>query len=294
MIYTFSKIQSRLLSDDFILFYQNHDVNKQNDDDSNTISSEQIRSNISTSISEAIFWYQQIKPYLKKDMRILEVGAGLGILSAYLSKNKYNIVSIEPGAIGFEQRKSLTVLIKEYLECEYELLDLEVENISNENVGKFEFIYSNNVLEHTNDVSAGLLAMQDCLNDGGSMIHNCPNYSFPYEPHFNIPLVPFFPKLTKYFLSRKILKNDVWISLNFITYKKVIYAAKALKADVTFVSNFLYDTVMRLDTDANFRIRQARVYKIFRILSVLGLIKLLKFFPLRFTTPMIFCWKKKT
>ena len=39
--------------------------------------------------------------------------------------------------------------------------------------------------------------------EGGAMIHMCPNYFVPYEPHFGIPLIPFAPRATQRFFRAR-------------------------------------------------------------------------------------------
>ena len=59
--------------------------------------------------------------------------------------------------------------------------------------------------------------MRSVLAPAGSMVHTCPNYHVPYEPHFGIPLVPGVPSATRFVLPGRIASSGLWRSLNFVT-----------------------------------------------------------------------------
>jgi hypothetical protein len=48
------------------------------------------------------------------------------------------------------------------------------------------------------------------------MIHLCPNYTIPYEPHFRRLLVPFIPSALAP-VRPDLKRNDLWRSLTFVT-----------------------------------------------------------------------------
>ena len=62
--------------------------------------------------------------------------------------------------------------------------------------GQFEFIFSVNVIEHCQPLEPNLEGMAGVLSPGGRMLHTCPNYRVPYEPHLRTPLIPAAPGLT--------------------------------------------------------------------------------------------------
>lgn len=53
-------------------------------------------------------------------------------------------------------------------------------------------------------LSERINALVDALAPGGRMVHVCPNYIVPYEPHFQIIVMKFWQSLGKVFFSRKI------------------------------------------------------------------------------------------
>ena len=63
---------------------------------------------------------------------------------------------------------------------------------------KFDFIFSINVMENLKDPYSVLIQMNSALKFGGKYRFFCPNYDFPYEPHFGKWI---FSRKTQYFTS---------------------------------------------------------------------------------------------
>ena len=73
--------------------------------------------------------------------------------------------------------------------------------------------------------------VKEHLKENGKCVILCPNYSFPYESHFGVPVI-FSKSLTFNIFQRYIKKfeqdnssNGLWSSLNFVKLKQVIKAA---------------------------------------------------------------------
>ena len=221
--------------------------------------------------------------------RILEVGAGIGVLSIILAKDGHNITALEPGANGFDVNAQVGAAVREWLAAEdLPLLDIEVDRLEPAKYGKFDLIFSVNVLEHIPDLSAAISAMESVLAPNGVMVHLCPNYTVPYEPHFGIPLVPFAPRVTGG-LVPGIDRDPVWPSINFITYGEVERLAARFGLLVTFRRGLMYDAFVRLDTDQEFGARHKGVVRrIYRLLKATRILGLLRHIPPALATPMIF------
>jgi SAM-dependent methyltransferase len=221
--------------------------------------------------------------------RILEVGAGIGVLSIILAKDGHNITALEPGANGFDVNAQVGAAVREWLAAEdLPLLDIEVDRLEPAKYGKFDLIFSVNVLEHIPDLSAAISAMESVLAPNGVMVHLCPNYTVPYEPHFGIPLVPFAPRVTGG-LVPGIDRDPVWSSINFITYGEVERLAARFGLLVTFRRGLMYDAFVRLDTDQEFGARHTGVVRrIYRLLKTTRILGLLRHIPPALATPMIF------
>lgn len=249
---------------------------------------EELKSYIVTSIEESKHTLKLIDKYDLKKKSILEFGSGLGIASIVLSLNGYDITSFEPGGLGFEKNILVNEYIKDYFKLKFNLIS----NLSDINSNSFYFIFSNNVLEHIPDIENTILKLNDILTEDGIMVHNVPNYTFPYEPHFGIFFFPLFPKKMSFLISKKITETNLWKSINFINTFDVISYSKKTNANVTFEKELMYKTIQRIENDIEFANRHKRISKIISILKKIGILKLIQLLPISLNTPMIFEWKK--
>jgi SAM-dependent methyltransferase len=126
--------------------------------------------------------------------RIAEVGSGIGLVAEAVGRLGYDVEAFEPESAGFGEISALAnpVVTKGKGSTRYfnRALDPRID-------GPYDFIYSINVLEHVADHRSFLVDIFSCLKPGGRAFLVFPNYSFPYEPHFNIPVV-----LTKQLTAR--------------------------------------------------------------------------------------------
>jgi 2-polyprenyl-3-methyl-5-hydroxy-6-metoxy-1,4-benzoquinol methylase len=221
--------------------------------------------------------------------RILEVGAGIGVLSIALAQDGHNITALEPGSNGFDLNARVGAAVREWLAADdLPILDIEADRLEPARYGKFDLIFSINVLEHIPDLAAAISAMESVLAPNGVMVHLCPNYTVPYEPHFGIPLVPLAPRVTGG-LVPGIDKHPAWPSINFITHAEVRRLATRFGLLVTFRRGLMYDAFVRLDTDPEFGARHTGVVqRIYRLLKATRILGLLRHVPPALATPMIF------
>ena len=130
--------------------------------------------------------------------------------------------------------------------------------------------------------------VSDVLSDQGKFIVLCPNYSFLYESHFQIPIV--LNKRITYFLFRELIKrseekNDsvgLWDALNFVKKRDV---EKFIKLNQKHMNLRLFDDVKIIDfmvdrvaTDSEFRNRQKFIGGIAVLLKSIGVIRFVKLF----------------
>ena len=183
---------------------------------------------------DAIHCYQSIEKYLDKDKKILEVGGGIHLLTSFLHQD-YNVTSIEPGGFtGFTDELRNKILDQHKLK----VYTTTVEEFTTDT--KFDFIFSMNVLEHTDDIKQHIISCMNLLKDEHSLLFiQCPNYTFPFECHFYKWFIPFMPNFTfKYLRKKSLIKqmgedkfNNIFNFLNFnCTYFKI----KKLKLPITF------------------------------------------------------------
>ncbi|MAZ66600.1 MAG: SAM-dependent methyltransferase [Kangiellaceae bacterium] len=260
------------------------------------VNSETISFILDTFVNEAIAAYRLVSPFLSKDKRILEVGAGICVLSAFLAQEGYDIVALEPDSSEFEVFGAVRAAILKSVGID----DLNVLNITAQELtplehGTFDIIFSNNVLEHIPDLELAIEAMGSVLKDDGTMFHVCPNYIVPYEPHLQLPIIKICPMLTRALFPKKVASMQaVWDSLNFITYFKMKKVARDKLLDISFQKGVLYDNFDRLEHDSVFRERHSdsMIPVIYYVLKVTRLIKLVKYFPAFLSSPMQFTLRK--
>jgi len=250
---------------------------------------------VATYTNEARYGYNLIRPYLEDGMRILEVGAGIGVLSTFLHINGHKIIAIEPSGIGFDLNNAIGKCLVEWLNLtDFALQDVRVEELDRGRIGEFDLIFSVNVVEHLPDLDAAFQRMGTVLASNGRMIHTCPNYHVPYEPHFAIPLLPFVPSATRWVLKKEITRSGLWRSFNFVTSSGVKRVTRRQRLDVEFEPETMYRSLLRLGNDPVFAERhKGFISRIYRFLNFTRLIHILRHWPTQLSTPMNFVCQHK-
>lgn len=239
---------------------------------------------LGNAIADANFTLYKIKPYINKNIKILEVGGGLHLLSSYLCENGYDITSLEPGNfttfIDKLRNNILTELNpKNTFTCKLE--ELKTYN-------KYDFIFSINVLEHTESVVDHLKLQTSFLSNSESkVLVRSPNYNFPFEPHFYKFFIPFFPNFTfKKLIKKKLIKDlgkqkyfEILNSLNFNCKFTVLNKNFKIK-----IFNPFFEILERIEDDIAFnkRILDNFIVKLlYKFISKFK-IKIFNFIPKRF------------
>lgn len=237
---------------------------------------------------ETEFGLQLISSYPLEKLKVLEIGAGAGILTAWLSRNGIDITGIEPSGIGYDFHWDLKEAIWKHFQLPQQvLLDYGIEDIPK--LGKkYDLMFSVNVLEHIpfSILEPSFNGMREALAPGGTMLHHCPNYFIPFEPHYGFPLIPFLPKLTGPLMG--VSRDGVWKSLNFINYSRVKRMARRAGLTIAFRKAVMMDTFRRLDDDPVFAGRHKALSRIYPLMKNLGFNLFLKSIPAALSTPMTF------
>lgn len=220
------------------------------------------RARIETYLNEAAVGLATLESALDADpRRLLEIGSGIGVLLRFLGGEGFEIVGIEPssgGGFDFMETLGAAIETQRPLPPNARLLRLRVEELDPAEHGRFDLVYSINVIEHLSDLDTAFARMVGVLTDDGHMVHDCPNYVVPYEPHLAIPLVPGRPRWTRFVFPRRIAAHeDVWSSLNFVTAGTIVALARRHGLKARLRSGRMGSTFARLRDDAVFRRRQA-------------------------------------
>ena len=110
------------------------------------------------------------------DLRILEVGSGIGAVALCLAELGYDITGIEPGGPGFEDLIVLQGVVSAAASDLREdttsqsgitILQFGVDDLDPAVHGRFDVVFSANVLEHVPDPVSALKRMQSVVAEGG-------------------------------------------------------------------------------------------------------------------------------
>lgn len=220
---------------------------------------------------------------------VLEIGAGSHLLSCWLQHLGYRVIAVEPIGGGFSHLDRLREIILDvaakngYLP---ELYALQAETLGLESVADFAF--SINVMEHVGNVGTVLQRVHRALKPGACYRFVCPNYIFPYEPHFNMPTLG-GRKLTEWVLghwifnSRRVVDpRGTWASLNWINVLGVRQACRSLlNCKLEFSSAAWQSQIRRALADTDFQQRRGYlICTLFWTLDRLGLSAFLMRIPL--------------
>ena len=208
---------------------------------------------------------------LPRGADLLEVGAGALLLSSQLAREGFRVTALEPigpGFSHFEQLRDLVLELSHMRGHSPTLLPVPAEQLGM--VDCVDLAFSLNVMEHVEDVPRVLNTVARSLKVGGKYRFTCPNYLFPYEPHFNI--FTFFSKgLTARMRPQKIFgrtdiqdASELWRTLNWITVSEVVDAiSNHPDLEIHFNRRYLVSTVERIGSDAQFSARHAGPLNVF-------------------------------
>lgn len=228
---------------------------------------------------------------------ILEIGAGSLILSCQLAQEGYAITALEPIGDGFSHFSRLRSLVLEKAsQTGYvpKLVFLPAELLVDQ--CQYDFAFSINVMEHVADIALVLYRVAEALRPGGIYRFTCPNYLFPYEPHFDIPIL-FSKRFTEHFFSHRIHNNrnipdpiGTWRSLNWITVPGIQAIVRNFDdVKVSFRRDLLATMIVRAVHDPIFSVRRsAWLRKMLGLLVRLGLHRMAMMIPARLQ-PVIDC-----
>jgi len=197
----------------------------------------------------------------------------------------FTVTALEPGGTGFEDHAGIPSTFAQMCNVQINHLDTGAEATKFSVISKFDLIISNNVLEH---IEGALLNRNSALKRDGIMVHSCPNYTFPYEPHFGIPLVPIFPKFTRHLLPKGISKSALWASLNFVSARQLKNFYKNQGLCLAFRKGTMMSTISRFRDEEIFAVRHPILEKVFSNNLVFQTARKLFNVPILMATPMDF------
>jgi 2-polyprenyl-3-methyl-5-hydroxy-6-metoxy-1,4-benzoquinol methylase len=241
--------------------------------------------------NEATQGWRVASRVLQPGARVLEIGAGLGFVSLFLRNEGYDVVALEPVNPGFGFFAAAQPVVRAAAaDIDLEGIAIGVEALSPQQHGRFDVIFSANVLEHVDDLAGAFRGMASVLAPDGAMAHMCPNYHVPYEPHLGIPLLPGAPAATRHLFKGAVSRNaELWHTLNFVTSSTVRKLARTNGLRVEFERAMMYEFVQRLGDDPEFAGRHdSAAMRALQALQRRNALAFLRHLPPALATPMLF------
>jgi SAM-dependent methyltransferase len=246
-----------------------------------------------TAVNQAKFGLSRILPILQelqgKDARLLEVGAGCMLLSAYLASKGFAVTALEPLTPDFSWFGALQTEVLSY--CGRQRIAFQrVNTVAEERLdpGVYDFIFMIHVLEHTRAPLRVIDNLYSALKAAGRLLVVCPNYDVLFEPHLGILLAGRRKALNERLYRRRIAaQHEIWEGLSFVRYSRLRRFLCANQMGHRFNRQILRDMFVRLGEDELLYGRMpGPVRWTYHGLRSLGLLRLLPMIPLRLQTPM--------
>ena len=250
-----------------------------------------------TYISEAKFFKNIVAPdvaNLISGSYVIEVGSGIGLLSLHLASLGFEVTAFEPQSSGFNQMNAMRSFISENWKPSAPQVEFREASLNQTTqLEKLaDYIFAINVIEHVHNFEELITHAVKAKTPEATMRIVCPNYSIPYEPHFNIPII-FTTRITKFIFGHKIHNSKIpdsdefWGDLSWPTQKKLKKILKSKGWNVEFSRDATHEYLNRAFSDSDFIVRKGRIIgSLFKLISVL--VKIVRFVPLAYL-PVIDC-----
>jgi len=231
---------------------------------------------------------------LNSQAEILEVGGGILALAIQLTYEGFSVTTVEPVGEGFTGISFIMDVFMEIAKDENLVFDLIQSPIEEcEFDQKFDYIFSINVMEHLKNPYSVLLQMVSTLKSGGTYRFFCPNYDFPYEPHFGKWL--FLRKNKAFYLRESRAKSKsiqleetpgLLRSLNYITWDKVSKYSNLKGIKIKSKQNAFYNLLERAVNDEGLHARHGVLTSIIKLIHLFKFHYIAKIVPARYQPVM--------
>lgn len=197
-----------------------------------------MRSEVTKYEAEADFFQQVLQDDLQrlpKGARVLEIGSGLGALSVRLVQMGFQVTSLEPELGGFSSMITLRQFAGILLSPagqKVEWIDGDIQTVI-ERKAIYDYAIAVNVIEHVSEYERLIEEVVSLVKPGGTFRVICPNYAFPYEPHFHLPTL-LVKSWSERALSRRISNSKrenpwlLWDQLSWPTARSVSRALRRI------------------------------------------------------------------
>jgi SAM-dependent methyltransferase len=233
---------------------------------------------------EALFGFAEVAPLLRPGQRVLDIGAGRGLLAALMAGEGVLVDALEPLGPGFHTfGRLLAFVARRYPQVRP--LDLAIEALDAEAI--YDLAVSVNVFEHVGDWPQAVRGTLRALKPGARAVILCPNYDVPYESHFGLPVLG-TKQLTHRVFAAQIRRHEerrggqgLWDSLNFIRGTALRDFCRREGIPAHFDHSILERMGRRVTTDPEFRARRGQLAPLVAAAEKIGLFRALARAPLR-------------
>lgn len=221
-----------------------------------------------TYIGEAEFYFGLLKSNLTSTQgKVFEVGSGVGLLAMLASSLGVHVLAFEPESAGFGNMQQMNFLLRRAwcgpsVDVDW-IYDRVGEN--DPRIGSpASFAYAINVIEHVPLEKEFFRSVMSNLRPGGSFRFICPNYSLPYEPHFEIPTL-WNKRVTELVLGRKIRSSSIpnalemWDELSWPTVGRLTRLFREMNLEFEFGSEASERFLRRPFEDQSFIERKGKL-----------------------------------
>lgn len=204
-----------------------------------------LRTRFATYVAEAVFAEQVLSDAILRIPRtstVFEIGSGIGLLGRLMAQHGHRLVMYEPGGTGFSTMRVLSQLVSDAwigppveLEARWQAF-----NLDQRDAGTAALVVAFNVIEHAPSPAYLVAEATRLLSPDGLGRFICPNYAFPYEPHFGMPTL-FRKDLTFRVMRARVVGNGLiaepesfWDDLSWPTTRSLHEELKRLGVDHRF------------------------------------------------------------
>lgn len=263
-----------------------------------TISSQTFSKALKMYVSEAEFFEEVLArdvSQLPNGSHIVEIGAGIGLLSLNLAVKGFDVTAFEPEASGFTEMHSMRELILSSWDGKAPNVNFVDKYIdATTKLDKpADYMFAINVIEHVPEYEQLIVNALRLKSKSATLRLICPNYTIPYEPHLEIPII-LTKRLTRRIFKKRIMKSsipnpiDFWQDLSWPSQRKLTRKLKDLNLTAEFSRDATNHYINRALNDSNFIDRKGPLFgtllKVFAITAK----RLTRFIPMSLI-PIIDC-----
>ncbi|MEQ1727571.1 MAG: class I SAM-dependent methyltransferase [Vicinamibacterales bacterium] len=163
--------------------------------------------------------------------RILEVGAGCGTFVSHALSEGYDCWGFEPDLWKIELFRERIRTLHHPDPWTDRLVSGAAEALPYPD-GTFDYVTSAQFLEHVHDPEQALREMVRVTRVGGGIGLRCPDYRSTFEPHYQLPWIPLFPRPLANAYLRMLARPVLGLAmLRYVTRPRILGWLRQIERD---------------------------------------------------------------